>query len=205
MGGSNPASGGNADTAQTGVATWTKNLAPADLDFIKRIENLISKLSGEFIVSVLEEDVLTKIADGSLKVAILSYVMKRFAQAMGDKVTRSARERRSVIKEESWANQYRRLATIETLHVRGIVTEELVAHADEPQVLVGAIYRIYGAKSHSKGSDEIRDAVFEIMTIWDLKENVLDRWKDALIEVNELSVCAITAIRMMGFQKPEKI
>jgi len=139
-------------------------------------------MGGEFIGSVLEEDVLTKIADGSLKVAILSYVMKRFAQAMGDKVTRSARERRSVIKEESWANQYRRLATIETLHVRGIVAEELVAHADEPQVLVGAIYRIYGAKSHSKGSDEIRDAVFEIMTIWDLKENVLDRWKDALIE-----------------------
>merc|ERR550534_299402 len=44
VGGSNPASGGNADTAQTSVATWTKNLAPADLDFIKGIENLISKL-----------------------------------------------------------------------------------------------------------------------------------------------------------------
>ena len=93
------------------LSQWIKPLPLSDLEFIKRLESLISKLTcnESELVSLLEGQVLGKISDGSLKVAILAYVLHKFSQQMGGKVTKSARERRSVIKEESWANQYRRL------------------------------------------------------------------------------------------------
>jgi len=170
-------------SSSSSPSQWIKPLPPSDLEFIKRLESLISKLtSNEFVVSVLEVDVLGRISDGSLKVAILGYVMQKFCQQMGDKITKSARERRSVIKEESWANQYRRLATIEILHIGEIVTEELVAVADQPEALVRAIYRIYGSPKMKRDSGQIHDLVLQVMEVWELKEEVHDRWKDSLIE-----------------------
>ena len=75
-------------------------------------------------------------------------------------------------------------ATIEILHLGGIASEELIAVADEPEALVAAVFRIFGDPKKKKDSAHIHDLARQVMKVWELKEESLDRWKGSMLEVS---------------------